>query len=201
MSHLVPVPPRPSKKWGLCPTNSGFVHATFDAAHWCTCLCDTIYNSWYRTFFVDWQVPVAMLYIYPMLNHFYHQLQLQIHKPSLIITNQSQFSSSFHPTCFKRFWAQQLPRRRHLLSWSQPYQHRSRWRHHDTLDKRSCCLVDKRMTSPLFWGSSKQESMPWDFLTALWTESIQHLKKMWRRMTNVSSERGKKQIELNYSTW
>ena len=26
MSHLVPVPPRPSKKWGLCPTNSGFVH-------------------------------------------------------------------------------------------------------------------------------------------------------------------------------
>ena len=28
MSHLVPVPPRPSKKWGLCPTNSGFVHAT-----------------------------------------------------------------------------------------------------------------------------------------------------------------------------
>ena len=27
MSHLVPVPPRPSKKWGLCPTNSGFVHA------------------------------------------------------------------------------------------------------------------------------------------------------------------------------
>ena len=27
MSHLVPVPPRSSKKWGLCPTNSGFVHA------------------------------------------------------------------------------------------------------------------------------------------------------------------------------
>ena len=30
MSHLVPVPPRPSKKWGLCPTNSGFVHAYID---------------------------------------------------------------------------------------------------------------------------------------------------------------------------
>ena len=28
MSHLVPVPPRPSKKWGLCPTNSGFVHTS-----------------------------------------------------------------------------------------------------------------------------------------------------------------------------
>ena len=28
MSRLVPVPPRPSKKWGLCPTNSGFVHAS-----------------------------------------------------------------------------------------------------------------------------------------------------------------------------
>ena len=87
------------------------------------------------------------------------------------------------------------------LSWSQPHQRRSRWRHHDTLDKRSCCLVDERMTSPLFWSSSKQESMPWDFLTAFWTESKQHLKKMWRRMMNVSSERGKKQIEPNYSTW
>ena len=24
-------------------------HTTFDAAHWCTCLCDTTDNSWYRT--------------------------------------------------------------------------------------------------------------------------------------------------------
>ena len=32
MSHLVPVLPRPGKKWGLCPTNSGFVHAQIDFA-------------------------------------------------------------------------------------------------------------------------------------------------------------------------
>ena len=38
---------------------------------------------------------LSRCYIYPMLNHFYHQLQLYIHKPSLIITNQCQFSSSF----------------------------------------------------------------------------------------------------------
>ena len=43
---------------------------------------------------------LSRCYIYPMLNHFYHQLQLQIHKPSLIITNQSQFSSSFLPNLF-----------------------------------------------------------------------------------------------------
>ena len=80
-------------------------------------------------------------------------------------------------------------------------QRRSRWRHHDTLDKRNCCLVDERMTSPLFGSSSKQESMPWVFLTAFWTESKQHRKKMWRRLTNVAIERRKKQIEPNYSTW
>ena len=33
MSHLVPFPPRPSKKWGLCPTNSGFVHAQDFTSH------------------------------------------------------------------------------------------------------------------------------------------------------------------------
>ena len=42
MSHLVPVPPRPSKKWGLCPTNSGFVHAESQA---------TAKHKWHRLIF------------------------------------------------------------------------------------------------------------------------------------------------------
>ena len=42
MSHLVPVPPRPIKKWGLCPTNSGFVHAhKFSAMH-----IYSLHNTW-----------------------------------------------------------------------------------------------------------------------------------------------------------
>ena len=50
-------------------------HTTFDAAHSSTCLCDTTDNSWYRIFLLTDRY-LSRCYTYPMLNHFYRQLQL-----------------------------------------------------------------------------------------------------------------------------
>ena len=92
-------------------------------------------------------------------------------------------------------------RRRHHQRRSQPHQHRSRWRHLATLDRRSCCSVDGKTIFQLFWSSSKQEHTHWDSPIVFWTKSRRRLERTGRRTTSVKTGRRKKPTWRNFSTW